>query len=392
MISFIKLFLFSLFIYEVISNNEGTIKTDSNSESYETRIKKSIINNMKFKWTSPIPYFCRFNVNKKLVQEALAILEKETCLRFNETLDFTNGVLRYFNGTNGCSSSLGKLSNNDVHSVVVGRDCSDVIGVLHETLHALGVIHEMSRHDRDSYIDVKYENINSRHKFNFNRYELTETLPYYLKYDFGSVMHYNRYLGTKNNQETMVPKAKYWSYLRTMGQRTRLGFNDAKQLNIYYCSDRCRDSKLKCKMGGYPNPSKHKCKVCKCPAFFTGKECTDLLPSNGYCGKTRFLKADKKKDKYLKVSGTNKCYYKITASNGRKVRLIVSTDLPDSKVCHPNQGLEIKFLADKSVSGAVLCGKISGETITSESSVVYVKYEGLTSNSTIKIKYRDVKD
>uniref|UniRef100_A0A0N5BG20 Metalloendopeptidase n=1 Tax=Strongyloides papillosus TaxID=174720 RepID=A0A0N5BG20_STREA len=392
---FIKLFLFSFCIYESffsftnnIFKNEGTLKADDNSESYETRIKRSIINNMQFKWTSPIPYFCRFNVNKTLIQEALAILEKETCLKFNETLDFANGFLRYANGTNRCFSSLGKVSNNDLHNVVVGRDCSDVIGVLHETLHALGVIHEMGRHDRDSYIDVKYENIKPSSQFNFVRYDLTEASSYNLKYDFGSVMHYNRYITTKNNQETMVPKGKYKSYLKTIGQKTRFGFNDAKQLNIYYCSDKCPDSKLKCKMGGYPHPND--CRFCKCPEFYTGRLCNKLLPSHKQCGSTRFLKTNEI-DKRLVVSGIKTCYFQIAAPRGRKVRLnIEETDLLDSFVCHPDQGLEIKFLADKSVSGAVLCGKNSGEVIISENNVVVMKYVGLTSNSTIKIQYRDV--
>uniref|UniRef100_A0A0N5BN24 Metalloendopeptidase n=1 Tax=Strongyloides papillosus TaxID=174720 RepID=A0A0N5BN24_STREA len=377
-----------LFFINNIFKNEGTLKADGNSESYETRIKRSIINNMEFKWTSPIPYFCRFNVNKTLVQEALAILEKETCLKFNETVDFTNGFLRYANGTNRCYSQLGKVSNNDLHDVVVGRDCSYVTGILHETLHALGVIHEMSRHDRDSYIDVKYENIKPSSQFNFVRYELTRASSHGLKYDFGSVMHYNRYITTKNNQETMVPKGKYKSYLKTIGQMTRFGFNDAKQINLKYCSDKCRGSKLKCKMGGYPHPND--CRFCKCPAFFTGILCLKLLPSHKQCGTTIFK--TKIVDKQLTANGIKTCYFQITAPIGRKVRLnIEKTDLLESYVCQPDQGLEIKFLADKSVSGSVLCGKNSGEIIISENHVVVMKYVGLTSNSTIKIRYRDVK-
>uniref|UniRef100_A0A0N5BN18 Metalloendopeptidase n=1 Tax=Strongyloides papillosus TaxID=174720 RepID=A0A0N5BN18_STREA len=218
--SFIKLFLFSQCILQVIANVgfkkqsfllinnifkiEGTFKADSNSESYETRIKKSIYTSAQFEWSSQIGYYCRYDVNKTLVQEALAILEKETCLRFHETLDFKNGGLRYVNGTNRCFSSLGKITDNFWQGIVIGRDCSYVMGVLHETLHALGVIHEMSRHDRDDYIDVKYENIKSGSQFNFDRYELIRALPYDLKYDFGSVMHYNRYI--------TEPKSYFKSY------------------------------------------------------------------------------------------------------------------------------------------------------------------------------------
>uniref|UniRef100_A0A0N5BN19 Metalloendopeptidase n=1 Tax=Strongyloides papillosus TaxID=174720 RepID=A0A0N5BN19_STREA len=249
------------------------------------------------------------------------------------------------------------------------------------------MFHEMSRHDRDDYIDVKYENIKSGSQFNFDRYELIRALPYDLKYDFGSVMHYNRYITTKNRQETMVPKDKYKSYLKTIGQSTRFGFNDAKQLNIHYCSDRCPEPKLRCKMNGYSNPNN--CTVCKCPEFYTGTLCTKLKPSDEECGRGRFLKT-KRTYQNLIVNGIKSCYFQITAPKGRKVRLYIEkTDLLDSYVCQPDQGLEIKFLADKSVSGAVLCGINTKMVILSENNVVTMKYVGLTSNSTVKIKYRD---
>uniref|UniRef100_A0A0K0EVV7 Metalloendopeptidase n=1 Tax=Strongyloides venezuelensis TaxID=75913 RepID=A0A0K0EVV7_STRVS len=389
MISFIKLFLFYLCIREIISNKEGTFKTDGNLESYETRIKKSIYNDAPFEWSSQIAYFCRFDVNKTLIREALSILQKETCLKFNETIDFSKGGLRYVNASNGCFSSLGKIRDDTWQAIVIGRDCSYVMGVLHETLHALGVIHEMSRHDRDSYIDVKYENIQSAKQHNFDRYDLPITSPHGLNYDFGSIMHYSRYLGTKNEKYTMVPKGIYKSYLKTIGQTTRAGFNDLKQLNIKYCSDKCRDSKLECKMGGYPDPNK--CTVCKCPEFYTEPLCTKLLPSEKKCGPKRLFDTKRTSQKLI-IGGTKTCYYQITAPKGRKVRLYIEkTKLPYAFVCQPDQGLEIKFLADKSVSGAMFCGKNSKMVIISENNVVAMKYVGLTSNSTIEIKYRDVK-
>uniref|UniRef100_A0A0K0G428 CUB domain-containing protein n=1 Tax=Strongyloides venezuelensis TaxID=75913 RepID=A0A0K0G428_STRVS len=126
------------------------------------------------------------------------------------------------------------------------------------------------------------------------------------------------------------------------------------------------------------------------PTIFTGKECTDLSLLDNKCGK-RLLDVDKTKDEHLTVSGMKTCYYRLTASIEDKVQLYIEkTDLIDSEVCNPDQGLEIKFVADKSVSGAVLCGENSEEIIKSENNVLYIKYVGLTHNSTVKIKYRDV--
>uniref|UniRef100_A0A0K0EVV5 Zinc metalloproteinase n=1 Tax=Strongyloides venezuelensis TaxID=75913 RepID=A0A0K0EVV5_STRVS len=378
---FIELFLFSQCIMKVISNvsseynhfyfhnifkNEGTLKTGANSEFFETRVKKSIVKNMPLRWTFPIDYHIRHDVNRNTVKTALAIIEKETCIRFRETIYFTNGGLNYVNGSSGCVSYVGKASNGKPQDILLGTDCNKVTIAIHETCHALGVIHEMTRHDRNSYIDIKYKNIDPRVVFNFQPYDLSKAISYGLKYDFGSVMHYDRYAGSAN--ELLAMKPKHWSYLKTIGQSTRVAFNDMKQLNLKYCSNKCRNSKFKCKRGGYPDPNK--CTVCKCPEFYTKPLCTKLLPSHKSCGPIRLFNT-KKIDRELTVSGLKTCYYQITAPIGRKIRLyIVKTELLNNFVCQKDKGLEIKFLADKSVSGAMLCGRNSGKIIISQNNIL----------------------
>uniref|UniRef100_A0A0N5BN23 Zinc metalloproteinase n=1 Tax=Strongyloides papillosus TaxID=174720 RepID=A0A0N5BN23_STREA len=369
----------------VFSKDEGILKADGNSESYETRVKKSILKNMKLRWTFPIDYRIHNDVDRRTVKAALAVIEKETCIRFRETVNFKNGGLNYVNGSKGCYAFMGKVSKIRPQDVNLGSGCNKLMIAIHETCHALGMIHEMSRHDRDSYIKLKFENIIDNAKFNFQHFDLSKATPYGLKYDFGSVMQYDRIGVSKNGRITMEPK--YQNYLTTIGQITRFGFNDAKQLNIHYCSDKCRDSKLKCKMGGYPNPND--CRFCKCPAFYTGKLCTKLLPSDKKCGKTRFK--SKYTNKLLIVKGIKTCYIKITAPRGRKVRLnILETNFHYSFVCQPNKGLEVKFFADKTVSGAMFCGRNFLKVITSENNVVVMKYVGLTRFSRVRIQYRHV--
>uniref|UniRef100_A0A0N5BCH0 Metalloendopeptidase n=1 Tax=Strongyloides papillosus TaxID=174720 RepID=A0A0N5BCH0_STREA len=363
-----------------------SLNDDGYSESSETRMKKSILKDKRLKSTFPINYHISRGVNRRLIKEALTAIERETCIRFKESNNFRDGGINYVNKSRNCFSFMGKISLGKPEEVVLGSACNALTIVIHETMHALGVIHEFSRHDRNSCIKVRFENIVPGLRFNYQTFALSKATPYGLKYDFGSVMHYNRLSGSKKGRVTMEPK--YLNYLETIGQTTRFGFNDAKQLNIHYCKDKCRGSTLKCKMGGYPHPND--CRFCKCPAFFTGKLCTKLLPSDKKCGVTRFK--TKNTNTLLIVKGIKTCYIQITAPRGRKVLLnILETNFDDhSFVCQPNKGLEVKFFADKAVSGAMFCRRNSGKIIKSQNNVIVMKYVGLIPSNRIRIQHRDV--
>lgn len=65
--------------------------------------------------------------------------------------------------------------------------------IVHELGHALGMIHPMSRDDRDQYITLRAENINNGSDRNFlsisDRGYMYFT--YGVPYDYKSIMHYN---------------------------------------------------------------------------------------------------------------------------------------------------------------------------------------------------------
>jgi hypothetical protein len=69
----------------------------------------------------------------------------------------------------------------------VRADVSDMI--YHEVLHAIGVIHEHCRPDRDDYVEVNYDNIKDEKEYAYDRY-WSWTITYRTGYDFESVMHY----------------------------------------------------------------------------------------------------------------------------------------------------------------------------------------------------------
>jgi hypothetical protein len=76
---------------------------------------------------------------------------------------------------------------------------------IHEIGHAIGLFHEQTRHDRDDYVDIIWDNIDPDQRFNFEKHSKvvgTDTGPY----DFGSIMHYGPTAFSANGEKTIVRK------------------------------------------------------------------------------------------------------------------------------------------------------------------------------------------
>ncbi len=67
---------------------------------------------------------------------------------------------------------------------------------VHEILHALGSWHEQQRADRDSNINVLYENIGAYK----GQFQQRNTHDFGVEYDPASVMHYSARVGYAMNQ------------------------------------------------------------------------------------------------------------------------------------------------------------------------------------------------
>lgn len=62
-----------------------------------------------------------------------------------------------------------------------------------------------SAYDRDEYVTIQWENIQSGTENNFEKYSNYEVTHYNTTYDYYSVMHYNAYGFSKNGNPTIVP-------------------------------------------------------------------------------------------------------------------------------------------------------------------------------------------
>lgn len=74
---------------------------------------------------------------------------------------------------------------------------------IHELGHAVGMFHEQTRLDRDTYITINWSNILSGHSYNFDKHGYGTD---HGAYDFDSVMHYDSYAFSANGQPTIVRK------------------------------------------------------------------------------------------------------------------------------------------------------------------------------------------
>ena len=130
-----------------------------------------------------------------------------------------------------CNSYVGMIGS--AQTVNLGSYCGTG-NAIHELGHALGLWHEQSRIDRDSFIRVVTENIDPAMAYNFNKIT-TSTGVDIGAYDYSSIMHYPAYAFSKNGQPTIVSVPAGIA----IGQRDGLSAKDIASIqNLYPTSDK----------------------------------------------------------------------------------------------------------------------------------------------------------
>ena len=165
--------------------------------------------------------------NQTRVIDAIKYWEANSNLRF--VLRTTQSNYVNFVSGSGCSSYVGMIGGKQ--NLTLSSGCSTG-NTIHEIGHAVGLWHEQSRVDRDTYITINYQNIQSGREHNFATYksqgmdgvELTSTL------DFGSIMMYGSYSFSNNGLPTMVKKDGTTFNV----QRSALSAGDKAGVNLMY--------------------------------------------------------------------------------------------------------------------------------------------------------------
>ena len=102
--------------------------------------------------------------------------------------------------------------------------------IAHEIAHALGMVHEQCRSDRDTFVVINTGNIVAGEEDNFAIGPSSNYTPY----DFSSIMHYDGFAFSKNGLRTIDAQSAYSAQAANMGNRSYLTSKDAASMIFRY--------------------------------------------------------------------------------------------------------------------------------------------------------------
>lgn len=164
--------------------------------------------------------------NQQRVTDAIAHWQANTGIRFAARAGETDFV-RFVPG-GGCSSQVGRRGGRQ--NITLGTNCTTG-NTIHEIGHTVGLWHEQSREDRNTFINVIFANIDPAMQHNFTQ-QISDGDDLG-GYDFGSIMHYPATAFSINGQATIVPRQPLPGGV-TMGQRSGLSAGDINGVRLMY--------------------------------------------------------------------------------------------------------------------------------------------------------------
>lgn len=166
--------------------------------------------------------------NQSRVTDAIAHWEANTRIRFAARDAAVHSNWVNFVSGGGCSSNVGMRGSQQ--NITLGSGCSTG-NAIHEIGHALGLWHEQSREDRDTFVQIVFANIDPSFAHNFTQHitDGDDLGPY----DYGSLMHYPPTAFSTNGQATIIALQPIPAGV-VMGQRNGLSAGDIGGIHTLY--------------------------------------------------------------------------------------------------------------------------------------------------------------
>ncbi|MGQ8874742.1 M12 family metallopeptidase [Paenibacillus sp. TSA_86.1] len=131
---------------------------------------------------------------------------------------------------NGCSSYVGMQGGKQ--RIMLAKGWYHIGNIIHEIGHALGLLHEHTKPNRDDYVTLHSDNLipGSQHNFDIVKHpDLFKSMDY----DYGSIMHYSKSaFALDPKKDTLTPTQPGV----TIGQRKALSSLDIAGINSLYTS------------------------------------------------------------------------------------------------------------------------------------------------------------
>lgn len=182
----------------------------------------------RYRWTGrTIPYTFANNVPQAIrdrVGQAAATIRSTSNVIVTPRTNQRNYVQITYNTGTSCASSLGMVGGRQ--TITLADRCSTG-SIIHEFGHAMGLFHEQTRPDRDSYVQIQWANIPADWQ---SQYQIRSGSAGYGAYDFDSIMHYPAYFEGKPAIKPLDSSVD----LNRMGQRNGYSVTDQATINYMY--------------------------------------------------------------------------------------------------------------------------------------------------------------